>query len=155
MTFTADQQTNEALQMFQGFDADTQLALLWYGYLDLKDQLTPTNDPAQHAISRSLVDQIQALSPEEQLEAQRNIIACADTDVTHAYSALSSSAKLSFWLQLAQAMDEGSVIQVPSDYQLPSETDRFSELIKSLDFEQRINFSRSAVVAMGAQPIDR
>lgn len=154
MTFTTDQQTNEALQMFQGFDADTQLALLWYGYLDLKDQLTPTSDPSQHEISRSLIDQLQSLSPEEQLEAQRNIIACADTDISHAYSALSSSAKLSFWLQLAQAMEQGSVIQVPSDYQLPSQTDRFSERIKSLDFEQRINFSRSAVMAMGAQPMD-
>ena len=155
MTYATDQQTSEALRLFRGFDADTQLALFWYGYLDLKDQLTPTADPSQHDISRALVDQIQALSPEEQLQAQRDVITCADTDITQAYSALSSSGKISFWLQLAQAMEQGSAVQVPSNYQLPSQTDQFVQLIKGLDFEKRINFTRSAVVSMGANPTDR
>ena len=155
MTYATDQQTSEALRLFRSFDADTQLALFWFGYLDLKDQLTPTADPSQHDISRALVDQIQALSPEEQLQAQRDVITCADTDITQAYSALSSSGKISFWLQLAQAMEQGSAVQVPSNYQLPSQTDQFVQLIKGLDFEKRINFTRSAVVSMGANPTDR
>ena len=155
MTYTTDQQTSEALRLFRSFDADTQLALFWYGYLDLKDQLTPTADPAQHDISRALVDQVQALPQQEQLQVQRDIISCAETDITQAYSALSSSAKISFWLQLAQAMEQGAAVQVPSNYELPSATDRFVELIKGLDFEKRINFTRSAVVSMGAHPTDR
>lgn len=155
MTYATDQQTSEALRLFRSFDADTQLALFWYGYLDLKDQLTPTADPSQHDISHALVDQIQALSQEEQLQAQRDVITCADTDITQAYSSLSSSGKISFWLQLAQGMEQGSVVQVPSNYQLPSQTDQFVQLIKGLDFEKRINFTRSAVVSMGANPTDR
>jgi hypothetical protein len=48
-------------------------------------------------------------------------------------------------------MDQGTVIQVPDDYELPSETQEFVGMVKKLDFEQRINFMRSAVIAMGAK----
>jgi hypothetical protein len=34
---------------------------------------------------------------------------------------------------------------------LPSETHDFVNTIKQLDFEQRINFMRSGVIAMGAK----
>ena len=149
MTFTTDTQTTQALELFRSFDADTQLALLWYGYLDIKDQLTPTNDPSQHDISAALVDQITSMPQEAQLQAQRDIISRANSDISHAYTALSSSAKISFWLQLAQCMEQGSAVQVPESYELPADTDRFVELIKSLNFEQRLNFTRSAVVEMG------
>ncbi len=47
-------------------------------------------------------------------------------------------------------MEKGSVIQVPSDYQLPNQTKDFVDRIKQLDFEQRVNFMRSAVVEMGS-----
>lgn len=48
-------------------------------------------------------------------------------------------------------MDEGAIIQVPSDYQPPSETKDFVDQITSLDFEKRINFMRSTVIEMGAK----
>jgi hypothetical protein len=153
MAYTTDSTTNQALQTFQGFDADTQLALLWYGYLDLKDQLRPTTDPSVQDVGAALFDQIQQLSKEEQLQAQRDIVSCAGSSISQAYSALSSSGKLDLWLRLAQGMEQGSIIQVPSDYELPSQTDNFVEMIKGLNFEQRINFTRSAVVAMGTSPI--
>ncbi len=41
MTYTVDNPTRSALERFQQFDVDTQLALLWFGYLDIKDQLQP------------------------------------------------------------------------------------------------------------------
>ncbi|MBE9019865.1 Orange carotenoid protein, partial [Chroococcidiopsidales cyanobacterium LEGE 13417] len=40
---------------------------------------------------------------------------------------------------------------VPSDYEPPAETNEFVEQIKQLEFEQRLNFMRSAVVEMGAK----
>lgn len=155
MTYTADKTTRQALEQFQTFDADTQLALLWYGYLDLKDQLQPAPTAPTEDLGEAVFDSIKALSQEKQLQAQRDIVNCANTDITRAYSALSSSGKLYVWLRLAQGMEAGTVIQVPSDYQLPSQTDGFASQIKALDFEQRVNFMRSAVVAMGASPIDR
>jgi hypothetical protein len=90
------------------------------------------------------------LSPQEQLQAQRDLISDGSTDISREYSALSPSARIEVWLLLAQRMENGSIIQVPSDYQLPAETDEFTAMIKKLEFEQRVNFMRSAVQTTGA-----
>lgn len=145
MTYTADEATKPALETFQDFDVDTQLALLWFGYLDLKEQLNPAPPESVEAIAKAVFDQIQDLSKEEQLQAQRDII----NGASQSYNSLSPNAKLDVWLLLAQGMDNGSVIQVPSDYQLPAETDDFVVLIKNLEFEQRVNFMLSVVQAFG------
>ena len=151
MTFATDDQTKQSLQKFKSFDVDTQLALLWFGYLDLKEQLTPANQTSAQDTAAAVFDQIAAMPKEEQLQAQRDIASGANSDVSRGYSALSSSGKLDVWLRLAQGMEDGRVIQVPSDYQLPEQTNEFVEQIKQLDFEQRLNFMRSAVVEMGAK----
>ncbi|HEY9694308.1 MAG TPA: orange carotenoid protein N-terminal domain-containing protein [Oculatellaceae cyanobacterium] len=151
MTFTTNNISKEALQNFQQFDADTQLAILWFGYLDIKDKLTPANATSAQEDAAAVFHQIQALPPEQQLQAQRDIITGADNPITHAYTSMSSSSKLDIWLRLAQGMDNGTVIQVPSDYQLPSETQQFVDKIKQIDFEERLNFMRSAVIEMGAK----
>ena len=145
MTYTVDETTKPALESFQSFDVDTQLALLWFGYLDLKDKLTPAPPDSVETPAKAVFDQFLDLSPEEQLQAQRDII----NGASQAYNALSPNAKLEVWLLLAQGIENGSIIQVPSDYQLPSETDEFVALIKKLEFEERINFMLSAVQAMG------
>ncbi|MFH7028829.1 MAG: orange carotenoid protein N-terminal domain-containing protein [Heteroscytonema crispum UTEX LB 1556] len=149
MTFTTDDKTKQSVEQFQRFDVDTQLALLWFGYLDIKNNLIPTNQSSVQETAAALVDAIQALPKEEQLQAQRDIVAGADTDISRAYKALSSSGKLDVWLRLAQGMESGNIIQVPSDYELPSETTDFVNSIKGLDFEQRVDFTRSAVFEMG------
>jgi len=151
MTFATDDLTKKAIEAFEGFDVDTQLGLLWFGYKDIKDQLTPANSTSAQETAEALFHQIEALPPEEQLQAQRDIVSGAATDISHSYSSLSSSAKLDVWLRLAQAMDKGTVIQVPDDYELPSNTKEFVEMVTQLDFEQRINFMRSGVVAMGVK----
>ncbi|MBG1259796.1 orange carotenoid protein N-terminal domain-containing protein [Nostoc commune] len=145
MTYTVDEATRPALETFQRFDIDTQLALLWFGYLDLKEQLNPAPPESVEAIAKAVFDQIQELSKEEQLQAQRDIINGAN----QTYNSLSPNTKLDVWLLLAQGMDNGTVIQVPSDYQLPGETDEFVALIKKLEFEQRVNFMLSVVQAFG------
>lgn len=161
MTFTTDTNqgiindpnTKQALEAFRGFDPDTKLALLWFGYLDLKDQLRPNPTAPTEAVGEALFDQICALPREQQLQAQRDIVNCAGTDICRGYSSLSSSGKLYLWLRLAQGMENGTIVPMPSDYQLPGETDRFVQQVKALGFEQRINFMRSAVVEMGSNPI--
>lgn len=150
MTFTSDAKTKQLVQQFRSFDADTQLALLWFGYLDIKDQLTPANQTSAQDTAAAVYDTIRALPKEQQLQAQRDIVSGANSDISHSYKALSSSGKLDLWLRLGRAMEDGTVIQVPSDYQLPSQTQEFVNTIKGLDFEQRIDFTRSAVFEMGA-----
>jgi hypothetical protein len=150
MTFATDDTTKQALEAFQRFDVDTQLGLLWFGYKDIKDKLTPANQTSAQDTAGALFDQIKGLSHEEQLQAQRDIAGRADTDISRTYSSLSSSGKLDVWLRLAQGMENGTIIPVPSDYQPPSETQDFVNTITKLDFEQRINFMRSLVIEMGA-----
>lgn len=152
MTFATDDTTKQSLQAFQGFDVDTQLALLWFGYeKDIKAKLTPANSSAAQDAAGAVFDRIKELPHEEQLQAQRDIAACADTEISRTYSALSSSGKLDVWLRLAQGMENGTIIPVPSDYELPSETKEFVNQVANLEFEQKINFMRSAVVEMGAK----
>lgn len=145
MTYTVDQNTQPALDAFQRFDVDTQLALLWYGYLDIKDELQPAPPPSVEIVGQAVFHQILALSPQEQLQAQRDLLQGAGTEIGLAYSALSPNARLEVWLLLSQGMENGTIIQVPSDYELPSETDEFSAMIKKLDLEQRINFMLSVM----------
>ncbi|MEA5506067.1 orange carotenoid protein N-terminal domain-containing protein [Halotia wernerae UHCC 0503] len=149
MTYTIDETARPALETFQRFDVDTQLALLWFGYLDLKDKLTPAPPQSVEAPGRAVFELIEDLSPQEQLQAQRDIINGAATEISRGYNALSPNAKLEVWLLLAQGMENGTIIQVPSDYQLPAETDKFTAMIKKLEFEQRINFMLNVVQAMG------
>jgi hypothetical protein len=145
MTYTVDADTQPALDTFKSFDVDTKLALLWYGYLDIKDQLQPAPPQSVEVLGNVVYDQIQELSPEEQLQAQRDLLAGKATDMSNAYNALSPNAKLEVWLLLAQGMENGTVIQVPSDYELPSQTDEFTAKIKKLSLEQRISFMLQAI----------
>ena len=151
MTFATDDNTKQSLETFKSFDTDTQLAILWFGYLDLKDKLNPGNSASAQDSAGAFYDRIKAMPQEQQLQAQRDIASSTASDISHSYTALSSSGRLDVWLRLAQGMEEGVIIQVPSDYQLPSNTDEFVNQIKQLDFEQRLNFMRSLVVEMGAK----
>jgi hypothetical protein len=150
MTYLTVDAVKEPLKQFETFDADTQLALLWYGYLDIKDQLNPNPDSKVEGLGQTVYNQIAKLSKEEQLQAQRDIANRADTPTSKTYGALSPSAKLEVWLLLAQGMESGEIINVPDDYSLPQNTEEFVGQIKELDFEERINFTRNAVTAMGA-----
>jgi hypothetical protein len=149
MTYLTVDAVKEPLRQFEAFDADTQLALLWYGYLDIKEQLNPNPDSKVEGLGQTLYNQVAALSKQEQLQAQRDIANRADTPISQAYAALSPSAKLETWLLLAQGMESGEIINVPDDYSLPEHTEEFVSQIKGLDFEERINFTRNAVTAMG------
>ncbi|MEH2079440.1 MAG: orange carotenoid protein N-terminal domain-containing protein [Nostoc sp.] len=149
MTYTADEATKPALESFKKFDVDTQLALLWFGYLDLKEQLQPAPPERIEVPAKAVFDRFVDLSKEEQLQAQRDIINGAANEISQAYNALSANSRLDVWLLLAQGMDNGTIIQVPSDYQLPGETDEFVASIKKLEFEQRINFLLTVVQAFG------
>jgi Orange carotenoid protein, N-terminal len=145
MTYTVDADTQQALDNFKSFDVDTQLGLLWYGYLDIKDELQPAPPQSVEVVGNAVYDQIEALSPEEQLQAQRDLLSGKATGATTAYNALSPNAKLEVWLLLSQGMEKGSIIQVPSDYQLPAQTEEFAAKIAKLSLEQRISFMLQVV----------
>lgn len=149
MTYLTLDDVKQPLQQFDQFDADTQLAILWFGYQNIKEQLMPNPDHKVEDVANAVFDRVKTMSKEEQLNAQRDIAKRADTPVSREYGALSPSSKLEFWLLLAQGMEAGTIINVPDDYQLPEEAKAFTNDMQSLDFEVRINFIRNAVAAMG------
>jgi hypothetical protein len=152
MTYLTLDEVKKPLNQFAQFDADTQLALLWFGYLDIKDQLNPNPDHKVEGVAQAVYDRIKALPKDDQLQVQRDIANGANTEYSREYGALSPSAKLELWLLLAQGMEAGEIINLPSGYQLPASTNEFVAEIQGLDFEQRINFTRNAVANMGINP---
>jgi len=149
MTYLTLDEVKQPLQQFENFDADTQLAILWYGYLDIKGQLNPNPGHKVEDVANAVFDRVKLMSKDDQLQAQRDIANRANTDVSREYGALSPSSKLDFWLLLAQGMESGDIINVPDDYQLPAKAKEFGSAVKSMDFDVRINFLRNAVTAMG------
>lgn len=147
-SYNYSEKTERAVSMFRRYDVDAQLALLWFGYLDIKDQLTPAPPETSDSIAQAFYIDIKALSPEEQLQAQRNILVGTD-QVARSYSAFDTSARIEVWLLLAQGMENGEIIGFPSDYQPPQETQEFSDHISQLNFEERIDFMRAIVQEMG------
>jgi hypothetical protein len=151
MTSNSEQVINRAFETFQRFDADTKLALLWYGYLDIKDGLHPAPPYTVEQVATAFYDKIQALPQEQQLQAQREIAEGQATEIGRSYTALSPGARLDAWLLLAQGMEKGEIIGFPQNYQLPAETEGFTNQVKQFDFEQRVGFMRKAANEMGAQ----
>lgn len=149
-SFAINDQAKQALAAFKAFDVDTQLALLWFGYLDVKDKLTPANAPSSQTTAEAVFNHILAMSKEEQLQAQRDIASSANSEISHLYSGLDQSAKMDVWLRLAQGMEDGRIIGMPSDYKLPENTNEFRQMVKSLEFEQLLDFNRAAVFEMGS-----
>ncbi|MBW4468447.1 MAG: Orange carotenoid protein [Pegethrix bostrychoides GSE-TBD4-15B] len=140
-----NEKTKSAVEMFKQFDVDTQLALLWYGYLDLKDQLNPAPPQSVEATGKAVFDQIAMLPQDQQLQAQRDLLQGSANQFSDSYKALNSNARVEVWLLLAQGMEKGTVVQVPDDYKLPENTEKFTDAIKQLDFEERLNFMLTTV----------
>ncbi|MGF1536212.1 MAG: orange carotenoid protein N-terminal domain-containing protein [Elainellaceae cyanobacterium] len=151
MTYLTDDAVKKPLELFADFDVDTQLALLWYGYLDIKESLNPNPDYGTEELGDTLVNYFDPLSKDDQLQAMRDIVEKKDTSISRGYAALSPAAKLDVWLKLAQGMEGDRIVGMPEDYELPESTNAFTEEIKKLDFEQRINFTRNVVATMGYQ----
>ncbi|HHP7243534.1 MAG TPA: orange carotenoid protein N-terminal domain-containing protein [Elainellaceae cyanobacterium] len=149
MTYITDEAVKQPLESFQGFEVDTQLALLWYAYIEIKGSLTPSPTNDVEGVASVAFNRIKAMSKDDQLKAQRDIVSKANTEISREYGVLSPPAKLEVWLLLAQGIENGTIIDVPSDYQVPSEANEFLNQFKNLDFEQQINFIRNAVANLG------
>jgi Orange carotenoid protein, N-terminal len=150
MTFTnIGNNIDEAVNSLQRLDVDDQLAVLWFIYTDMKDGLNPS-PTAGLEISQAIVDQIQHMSREEQLQVQRDIIQGAGNDITREYQAMHSRVKLGVWYLLAQGMEQETIVPMPPDYELSSESQELLNALKGLDFEQKTNFMISAVSKMGS-----
>ncbi|MEH2437230.1 MAG: orange carotenoid protein N-terminal domain-containing protein [Nostoc sp.] len=156
MTFTqtGDPTIREHVQAWQQLGVDQQLALFWFIYKEMGGSITPAAPGASTVspeIAEGLFNQVKELSHEQQLQVQRDLINKVDTQISREYGSLGDTTKLLFWYRLSQGMDDGTIITVPSDYELPSESQQLFGRIQGLEFEQQITLFRDYVSPMGAE----
>ncbi|MEH2168535.1 MAG: orange carotenoid protein N-terminal domain-containing protein [Nostoc sp.] len=153
-TQTNDPTIREHVQAWQNLNVDQQLALFWFIYKEMGSSITPAAPGASTVspeIAEGLFNQVKELSHEQQLQVQRDLINKADSQISREYGSLGDTTKLLFWYRLSQGMDDGTIIPVPNDYQLPSEAKLLFGKIQGLEFEQQITLFRDYVSPMGAE----
>ncbi len=152
-TQTGDPIIREHVKAFQSLNVDEQLGLFWFIYKEMGKSITPAAPAASTVspeIAEGLFNQIKEKSHEEQLQYQRDLINKVDNEYTRMYGSMSDTTKLLFWYRLSQGMENGTIIPVPAEYQLPSQAQELLNKIVSLDFEQQITLFRDYVSPMGA-----
>ncbi|MBN3960483.1 orange carotenoid protein N-terminal domain-containing protein [Nostoc sp. NMS8] len=154
-TQTNDPVIREHVQAWQNLNVDQQLALFWFIYKEIGRSITPAAPGASTAsseIAEGLFNQVKELSHEQQLQVQRDLINKVDSLISREYGSLGDTTKLLFWYLLSQGMDNGSIIPIPDDYQLSSESKALFGRIQGLEFEQQITLFRDYVSPMGTEP---
>jgi hypothetical protein len=157
MTFTQtnDPKIRECVQAFQGLDVDEQLVLFWFIYKEMGSSVTPAA-PGASTVSTEVADglfnQVKELSHDEQLQLQRDLINKADSRYTREYGSMSDTTKLLFWYRLSQGMENATIVPMPANYQLSSQSQDLLNKIKQMEFEQQMNVFRDYVSPMGAEP---
>ena len=155
MTSTTSNIDNQKVTAFQNLDSDQQLALFWFIYTEMGESITPAAPGASTAsptIAEALCEQVKQMPHEEQLQVQRDLIARKNTAFARQYGAIGDTTKLLFWYLLAQGMDNGAVIPVPSDYKLSAEAEALLNQIRLLQFSEQITLFRDIVSPMGVDP---
>jgi Orange carotenoid protein, N-terminal len=155
MTYTDSGLYTKELSTFQQLDVDQQLALLWFVYKEMGKSVTPAAPNASTvspAIAEGLFEQVKALSHDEQLQVQRDLVAGQNTQICREYGALSDTTKLLFWYLLACGMDESTIVPFPDNYELSGNAKTLLGSLQGLDFNQQITLLRDIVSPMGVDP---
>ena len=137
----------EKIGKLHALSQDDQLGVLWNIYQRVKENVTPEPEREGENLeqSHSLIDKIKGMSKDDQLQVQKDILFGGDREEFQTYKSYSSNQRLYFWYRLAEAMEQGSVIEFPSDYQLPSEAQELLKSLGGLDMAQKLTFVRDAI----------
>ncbi|MGB7439904.1 MAG: orange carotenoid-binding protein [Coleofasciculaceae cyanobacterium] len=138
---------------FSQLNAEDQLALIWFAYLEMGTTITiAAPGAANMVLAEGTLNQIRQMSLLEQSQAMCDLANRVDTPICRAYGTWSANIKLGFWYQLGQWMDEGVVAPIPEGYKLSANASAVLQAIRSLDPGQQITVLRNAVVGMGYDP---
>ena len=155
MTYTTSNTESALLSAFQSLDVDQQLAAFYFLYKEMGNTVTPAAPGASTVspeIAESLFNQVKALSHDEQLQIQRDLLTGKNSLIAREYGAFSDTTKLLFWYQLAQGMDSSTIVPMPSDYELSGAAKQVVEQVKALEFEKQITLFRNIVSPLGVDP---
>lgn len=145
---------NATVDSVKRLSIDEQLGLLWVIYTEMGRAITPAAPGAARLqFAEGLLNKIREIPHSEQLEFMRDLIKGVNNPLTRAYGVLTANNKLAFWYQLAQWMEDGTVIPVPAHYQLTQAASTIFGKICTLEFNQQISILRKIVVDMGVDPL--
>ncbi|MEL6788035.1 MAG: orange carotenoid protein N-terminal domain-containing protein [Cyanobacteria bacterium J06607_15] len=151
---TSQKVAEQKVYHLHSLGADEQLAVLWYVYKDfVKDNITPEPERPDENLDKSneLIEKVKQMSPEDQLQVQKDLIIGKDGEELQIYKEYSSNQKLSFWYGLAVEMEQGNAVQVPDDYQLSPDAQQLLDSVKTIGFSQQLVFIKDAVGLGAAQ----
>jgi Orange carotenoid protein, N-terminal len=155
MSYITSNTESGLLNTFQNLEVDQQLAVFYFLYKEMGTSVTPAAPGASTVspeIAESLFNQVKDLSPDEQLQIQRDLLTGKNSLIAREYGALSDTTKLLFWYRLAQGMDSSTIVPMPSDYKLSEEAEQVFEQVKALEFEKQITLFRNIVSPLGVDP---
>jgi Orange carotenoid protein, N-terminal/Nuclear transport factor 2 (NTF2) domain len=135
---------------FGQLNAEDQLALIWFAYLEMGKTITvAAPGAASMALAEGTLQQIKGMSFQDQSQAMCDLVNRTDTPVGRAYGSWSSNIKLGFWYELGKGMEQGLIAPIPEGYRLSANANAVLQTIRTLDPGQQITVLRNAVVDMG------
>jgi hypothetical protein len=138
---------------FRLLNAEDQLALIWYAYLEMGSTITiAAPGAARMQFAEPVLNQIKAMSFTEQSQVMCDLANSSDTAIGRTYSTWSVNIKLGFWYQLGEWMAAGLVAPIPQGYQLSSNAASVLSSVKTVEQGQQITLLRNFVVDMGYDP---
>jgi hypothetical protein len=151
-TLTADA-VPATIARFTQLNAEDQLALIWFAYLEMGKGITiAAPGAASMQFAEATMNDIRAMSFPAQSQVMCDLANRADTPIGRTYSTWSPNIKLGFWYKLGQWMEEGFVAPIPEGYKLSANASAVLQSIRNLESGQQITVLRNSVVDMGFDP---
>jgi Orange carotenoid protein, N-terminal/Nuclear transport factor 2 (NTF2) domain len=148
-TLTADT-VPATIARFNQLNAEDQLALIWFAYLEMGTTITVAAlGAASMQFAERTLDAIKGMSFQAQSQVMCDLANRADTEIGRIYATWTPNLKLGFWYKLGEWMDEGIVAPIPAGYQLSANAAAVLQAIRNLESGQQITVLRNCVVDMG------
>lgn len=148
-TLTADV-VPATIARFRQLNAEDQLALIWFAYLEMGKTITvAATGAASMILAENTLNEIRRMNSQQQTQVMCDLANRADTPICRTYAIWSANVKLGFWYELGQFMNQGIVAPIPEGYKLSANANAVLAAIQGLDPGQQITVLRDAVVDMG------
>jgi hypothetical protein len=138
---------------FIQLSAEDQLALIWFAYLEMGKTITVAAPGAANMqFAEPTLDEIKAISFQEQSQVMCDLANRADTPICRTYATWTANIKLGFWYRLGELMEQGIVAPIPEGYKLSANATAVLNTLSGLESGQQITVLRNSVVDMGFDP---
>ena len=135
---------------FNQLNAEDQLALIWFAYLEMGNTLTiAAPGAASMQLAEGTLSEIGKMTPMQQTQTMCDLANREDTPICRTYATWTPNIKLGFWYRLGELMESGVVAPIPEGYQLSANASAVLDTIKNLESGQQITVLRNSVIGMG------